>query len=231
MFPAERLQRIKELLIEKKQIDISNLSNILNVTEVTVRRDLEKLEAEGFLIRTHGGAVLVETETQQTSLIPEINQEQIDVLVMLATIAGFFIKDNDIVFLGPGISNNFFFHALKDKRNITIVTNDLVTAIMTAKNVPETKIICPSGILDSSDLQLYGRLSENFLANMNYNIAFFDVDGITLEKGYTVSSIDKAYLISGTAAIHPSGYRNMRLHKIRRQFFCTVGAVWICSRP
>lgn len=196
MFPLERQNRIKEILAEKKQTDISTLSSMLNVTEVTIRRDLEKLESEGYLKRTHGGAVLTESEAEQLPRLINYDKETSDSLTMLATLAAFFINDNDTVFLGPGMANHFFHHALKDKRNVTIVTNDLTTTFCIAKQAPETKIICPSGELNNGELQLYGRISESILNNMFFNIAFLDIDGVTLEKGYSVSSLDKSYLLN-----------------------------------
>ena len=58
MFAIERIKIIKNYLIENKQLEVNILSKMLNVSEVTIRRDLEKLEKEGFITRTHGGAVL-----------------------------------------------------------------------------------------------------------------------------------------------------------------------------
>ena len=65
MFKAERLHRIKEIIFERKQIDVATLSTLLNVTEVTIRNDLEQLEKSGFLTRYHGGATL------NTEVFPE----------------------------------------------------------------------------------------------------------------------------------------------------------------
>ena len=61
MFQIERLQLIKQILSEKKSVDVMWLSGQLEVSEVTIRRDLEKLETEGFLKRTYGGAILNES--------------------------------------------------------------------------------------------------------------------------------------------------------------------------
>jgi DeoR/GlpR family transcriptional regulator of sugar metabolism len=58
VFAIERIKIIKNYLIENKQLEVNILSKMLNVSEVTIRRDLEKLEKEGFITRTHGGAVL-----------------------------------------------------------------------------------------------------------------------------------------------------------------------------
>jgi DeoR/GlpR family transcriptional regulator of sugar metabolism len=58
MFAIERIKIIKDYLNKDKHVSVAKLSSLLNVTEVTIRRDLEKLESEGFLKRAHGGAVL-----------------------------------------------------------------------------------------------------------------------------------------------------------------------------
>ena len=60
MFAAARLEKIRELITQTKSIEISVLVDLLSVSEATIRRDLEKLEQEGFLYRIHGGAVLTE---------------------------------------------------------------------------------------------------------------------------------------------------------------------------
>ena len=57
MFGVERLEKIKEILIKEKSINVSDLSEIFSVTEMTIRRDLDKLQEAGFIIKTHGGAV------------------------------------------------------------------------------------------------------------------------------------------------------------------------------
>ena len=68
MLPIKRLEEIKRILTENKQADVPSLAQELNVTEATIRRDLEKLENEQFLTRTHGGAVLNEPKHSNISL-------------------------------------------------------------------------------------------------------------------------------------------------------------------
>ncbi|HDQ5585508.1 MULTISPECIES: DeoR family transcriptional regulator, partial [Gammaproteobacteria] len=58
MAAKDRIQAIKQMVANDKKVTVSNLSGIFQVTEETIRRDLEKLEDEGFLTRTYGGAVL-----------------------------------------------------------------------------------------------------------------------------------------------------------------------------
>lgn len=77
MLPIKRLEEIKRILTENKQADVPSLAQELNVTEATIRRDLEKLENEQFLTRTHGGAVLNEQEPSESSLfqLPDTNKD------------------------------------------------------------------------------------------------------------------------------------------------------------
>lgn len=79
MLPIKRLEEIKRILTENKQADVPSLAQELNVTEATIRRDLEKLENEQFLTRTHGGAVLNEQETSEVSLfqLPDIKNRHL----------------------------------------------------------------------------------------------------------------------------------------------------------
>ena len=65
MLKNVRLTKIKELLIDRQQVSVNTLCSLFNVTDVTIRSDLEQLEEEGFLKRVHGGAVLNETVEEQ----------------------------------------------------------------------------------------------------------------------------------------------------------------------
>ena len=69
MFAAERLKIIKQYLQANGQLEVTSISNMLGVSEVTIRRDLERLEQENFLIRTHGGALL-NTDSAEIPLTP-----------------------------------------------------------------------------------------------------------------------------------------------------------------
>lgn len=67
MAAKDRIQAIKQMVANDKKVTVSNLSGIFQVTEETIRRDLEKLEYEGFLTRTYGGAVL---NTAMLAMLP-----------------------------------------------------------------------------------------------------------------------------------------------------------------
>jgi DeoR/GlpR family transcriptional regulator of sugar metabolism len=97
-FKTARLDKIKQILKEKKQIDVSQLSSILSVSEVTVRSYLEMLEQEGFVIRTHGGAILNEAKPPVLpfSAAAQLNEDLTD-QELIADIALHHIKEGDVI--------------------------------------------------------------------------------------------------------------------------------------
>lgn len=226
MFPAERINKIKEILTETKQIDIASLSDALKVTEVTVRRDLEKLESEDFLVRTHGGAVLKEPETVQgISPLLEDRPEESSIRNTIGQIASFFVNDNDIVFLSQGAVNRYIGKNLKGKKNLTVVTNDLVVCMYIALYAPEINVICPGGELNTADYQFSGHTTENAIKKLHYNIAFIDVDGISEGCGYTVSSMNKAYIAQEVMAISDKSLAVCDYRKFDVNSFVSLGNI------
>ncbi len=194
MIPAKRLEEIRRILRENGQADVSSLASELDVTETTIRRDLEKLENENFLTRTHGGAVLNE-QKNETKTIFAFDDEDPEPYENIGRIAASFVSDNDMIFLGPGASSRFVVHYLSDRANVTVVTTDLLVVHDCSVYSPNLTVILTGGYVNTSTLELSGQMAMNSLKSFYFNISFFDIDGITLSRGYSVSSLDKAYLI------------------------------------
>lgn len=205
MLPVERLNRIKKIISDKKRIDVLSLSQQLNVTEATIRRDLEKLENENFLKRTHGGAVLNDTPIAATTLF-DINDDEDSSYKAISKIASKFVNNNEVIFLGPGITSRYIVRALDEKINLMVVTTDLLVAHDCAQYCPQVKIFLPGGELNSSNLQLSGRITDTSLKSFYFDNAFFDIDGITLERGYSASSLVKAYIIQDICNISKQNF-------------------------
>jgi DeoR/GlpR family transcriptional regulator of sugar metabolism len=205
MLPVERLNRIKKIISEQKRIDVITLSQLLNVTEVTIRRDLEKLENENFLKRTHGGAVLNDSTIAASTLF-DVNEEDESVYKSISKISSKFVANNELVFMGPGIASRYIVRAFEDKVNLTVVTTDLLVAHDCAQYCPQVKIFLPGGELNPSNLQLSGRITDTGLKSFYFDCAFFDIDGITLERGYSASSLIKSYIIQDVSTISKQSF-------------------------
>ena len=195
MFAPERIRIIKGILLDKKHINVSDLSSILNVSEVTVRRDLEKLEKENFLTRTHGGAILNDQSLFDEDECDNVEDDPYhEQRVEIAEIASHMIQDNDVILLSPGLTNLCIAKKVLNKRNVTVLTNYLKIASELAANA-SIKVILPGGDLDPASMILTGKLTEENIRSFFVSKAFIEVEGVSMERGYTVQSIDRASVI------------------------------------
>lgn len=188
MFKVERIRRIKEILKDCKQIEVSSLSSLLNVSDATIRNDLEELEREGFLTRFHGGATINATETEEpvnTSLGSNLveydkNKEEI------GTIASKLIKEREWVFLGPGTTNYYIAKALRQRTGVNILTNNFLVA-HSLHDVPGVRLLFLGGQMDHRGFYTLPDDLDQELNNIYLDKAFFSVDGVDIEAGYTLS--------------------------------------------
>lgn len=192
MFAIERLKIIKNYLIKENQVEVATLSKVLNVSEVTIRRDLEKLEQEGFLSRIHGGAIL-NRETVAAPIVP-VEDKNLEACKEIANIAIHMIKDNDVIMLTNGPINIQIAKKLSTKKNITVLTNDILIALELSSYL-SVKVVLLGGDVDYSSNAVFGTLTSLNIEKFFVNKVFIEVDGISSETHITVSSIEKASLI------------------------------------
>jgi DeoR/GlpR family transcriptional regulator of sugar metabolism len=186
MLAAERHKKIKQLLFEYEKVDVSNLAEILAVSEVTIRKDLEKLERDGFLIRTHGGAVLRD-DAPQDEKPSEADVPNIESKKMIGIFAAALIQDRDVVFIGPGSTCIQIAKNLRDKKDIIVVTNNLGVMAELAGQ-PNCRVLGTGGELDASEygVMLTGDIMVRNIREMYINKAFISVDGISFKRGYMI---------------------------------------------
>ena len=191
MFAIERIKIIKNYLLKENKVSVAKLSELLNVTEVTIKRDLEKLEKEGFLERTHGGAVLKENKNEEDWV-----EEFVDIYKTqrqeIAETAFHLVSDNDMIMITEGLTNVYIAKKLALKNNLTVLTNDMRVAMEFA-NSPGNNLILLGG--DLKEYAVYGQLTENNMQYFSVNHIFVEVDAISKQAGMMVSSISKASLI------------------------------------
>ncbi|AGI40472.1 hypothetical protein CSTERTH_12300 [Thermoclostridium stercorarium subsp. thermolacticum DSM 2910] len=190
MFAAERIRIIKNYLLKEHKVSVAKLSELLNVTEVTIRRDLEKLEKEGFLERTHGGAILKEyTEEEHAEEFVDIYKTQRQ---EIAETVFHLVSDNDMIMITEGLTNVYIARKLTQKSNLTVLTNDMRVAMEFA-NSPVNNVILLGG--DVKEYAVYGQLAENNMQYFSVKHLFVEVDAINKQAGIMVSSISKASFI------------------------------------
>ena len=192
LIPAQRRERIQEYLSLHKIARTVDLCNMLEASEATVRRDLERLEQDGVLERTHGGAVL----NQRMILEPEYRQraqqnpeEKHDI----GSAAASLIEDGDIVFINSGTTTTQVIHQIRSDAEITIFTNNLNAALEMGE--PGFHIYLVGGEYQSRSKSLAGRFAMENLRQVYANKAIFGVDGISLKHGCTVPTNAEAEVV------------------------------------
>lgn len=192
MFALERQKRILEILNSTGAVWVGKLSIELGVTEETVRRDLEKLEKQEVLVRTHGGAIPITESSYELSLdkrkhTNSVTKEQ------LAKEAARHLLPGDTIFLDSSTTTFFMAKEIKKIRNITVITNSL-RIINELAGVESVKLLTVGGIV-SNNQSFVGSLAENIIRdNFFAEKVFFSSKGITFDAGILESNEQECFI-------------------------------------
>ena len=186
MFAVERQKKILEDLKENGAVWVSKLSQELSVTEETVRRDLEKLEAKELLVRTHGGAIPLNEGKLELSL-EKRKHTNTDVKARLAKEAAKYIVPGDTVFLDASTTTFYLSKELKSMHNVTVITNS-IRIIRELGDAEGLKVVSVGGFV-SSNQSFVGNLAEQNITHYFFaDKMFFSSRGITQNGGILESN-------------------------------------------
>lgn len=183
MLALERRNLILEKLQEEKRVVVSELSQQFNVSEETIRRDLEKLEKDGLATKSYGGAVLNES----TSIDMPFNvrkKENVNGKQKIAELVAAQIHNGDHIILDASSTAVFIAKAIKDKDNLTVITNS-IEIIIELSDVSDWNIICSGGSLKEGYLALVGPKTVEGFSSFHADKAIFSCKGLDIEKGVT----------------------------------------------
>jgi DeoR family transcriptional regulator, fructose operon transcriptional repressor len=190
-----RKRKILDTLEEVGHSDVKDLAQMLETSEITVRRDLTVLAEEGLLIRTHGGAMKASLSQNPVSFLQKslINFEQKDAI---CKIAASFINEGDVVFLDCG-STVFRMCSLIRNMKIKIVTNSLpiVYELMNSS----VSLNFAGGEIDAERQAAHGKIAVKHFKNYIADKAFVGIDGISLKNGLSASSEKEAEITTALA--------------------------------
>lgn len=191
MLPVARKSKIKELVLEKKSVSVSELAKMFSVTEETIRRDLKYLEDEGVLIRTYGGAFIqdgvendINVDIRETIFVE--NKEKI------AIKCAELIHHGDSIFLDASTTSLFISAKIRNKR-VTVITNSLKVA-NTLADSESVRLITVGGLLSSKSMSFLGRSALNSLQGFFVDKAFISCRSVSIEHGVTDSNEQQAEL-------------------------------------
>ncbi|AIQ23338.1 DeoR/GlpR family DNA-binding transcription regulator [Paenibacillus sp. FSL E2-8871] len=185
MLIADRYERIVELVNERGSIRVSELSTLCQVTEETIRRDLDRLEKAGRLLRSHGGAVSLrdrqpETPYAEREIMNAAEKQQI------AREAVMMIKPGDRILLDASTTAWYMASHLPDMP-LTVLTNSIrVAAELSGKE--RIDVISTGGQLSRRSMSFVGHLAERSLELYHVDKMFFSCKGFHLERGASESN-------------------------------------------
>ena len=189
MLGIERRQAIIDKLKQEHRVYVSELSTIFNVTEETIRRDLDKLESDDLIRRNYGGAVLNDYISEDLSFLrrSSINSKEKDIIAQKAM---GFIKDGNTIMMDTSTTGLALLNRLKIRKDITIITNSIRLAYDFTNS--QFKIISTGGTLRAKSFALTVDVTCNTLQRYYVDIAILSCKGIDIEKGVMESNEEES---------------------------------------
>ena len=213
MIRYDRQQKIIEYLEKKQSATVRELSDTLFSSEASIRRDIETLEAQGYVKKIYGGVIL---SKYQNGVIP-VNLRDSDhsgVKDELAKKAAEMIKDGDTVIMDASSTVRRIIKHMGHLRNVKIVTNNL--RIFSECNNSGITLYCTGGTYSSENHAFIGPAAESYISGISADILFFSSQGIT-EDG----------IISDASEAESSLRRVMLSHAKKQYFLCDSSKIGI----
>ena len=186
----ERQSKILIILGKNDQANVNDLSEELKVSSVTIRQDLNFLEAEGLLKRVHGGAVLKDADDLENRLV--VNYEK---KLLIARKLATFVNEGETILIESGSVNALLARELLKIKKVTIITTNVYIARQFRKN-EQANIIILGGIYQHDSETLVGKITKTCIDQLNIDKAFIGIDGYTAASGFTLRDLFRAEISS-----------------------------------
>ncbi len=178
MFENSRQKKIFDIVSKKGSTSVDYLANYFDVSKMTIRRDLEKLQEFDLLQRTHGGAMLPQVLFKEMTYI-EKQQQNIEVKKEIAHRAMQHVADNSVIYLDAGTTTYELAKLLVDLKGVVVVTNDLRIASHLAN--AGNKVYIPGGMVSNDTGSIHSPEAIDFLSNINIDVSFLAASSIDAE--------------------------------------------------
>lgn len=186
MLAIERRQQIISRLTANGKVIVSELAEQFGVTEETIRRDLERLDRDGIASKTYGGAV---SRHNSALDLPYNVREGVNVKEKqhIAERCSELIADGERIMLDSSSTALYIIKKLKDKKNLTIITNS-VKILLELQDKPDWTVLSTGGALKRGGLALNGSSAEKMINSYHVDTAIFSCKGIDMALGVTDSN-------------------------------------------
>lgn len=179
----ERQKQILSLLSKQGRLSINEIVEQFSISVATARRDLESLASQGKAQRVHGGVIAVEQAPPELPILEREN-EQADEKARIGLSAANLVADKETVFLGSGTTVLEVARHLRNRKNLTVITNSLpvLNALAGAEGIT---VISLGGMLRDSEMSFIGHITEQALTEVRADKVIMGTRGLSLEHGLT----------------------------------------------
>ena len=226
MLAIERKHEILMKLRQEKRVLVSELSAHYSVTEETIRRDLDKLEKEGYATKTYGGAIW--GNSTKTDLSHTVrNKTNVEAKHSIAHLLHSIIVDGDHIMLDDSSTSLYIAKHIKEKKDITLITNS-IEIIVELSDMVGWNIMSTGGRLKPESLALVGSQCHQMLQNFHVDKAIISCKGLDMNSGITDSnenhsSTKKVMMTSATQTVLVLDYS--KFNKISFVKICDIDQI------
>ena len=179
----ERLQYILDTVRQHGKTTVAELSERFGISDITTRRDLKELEEQGVIRRAHGGAVYAVKKQEEAPVIQRMLANQAE-KEKIAVAAAQLIQDNDSVFIGSGSTTTIVARHLRDRQNLTVVTN-AISVVVELASYGNVTVIVLGGMLRAGELSMVGHITEQALREVRVDKVIFGMRAVDVRAGLT----------------------------------------------
>jgi len=181
LFLEERQEQIIALLEQEGRVSVADLSKRFDLSQVTIRTDLDALAAQGLLVRTHGGAIAADRTDLELSF--DVRRRLYSTQKQrIGTAAAALVEDGEAIALDASTTALAVATQIKGRHELTVITNGIfiALALLDAQSIT---VLMPGGFLRRDSVSLVGTEGNDFIKGFNIQKGFFGAKGLTLEEG------------------------------------------------
>ena len=185
MLAIERRNEILEKLQTDRRVVVSELSQIYEVSEETIRRDLDKLVNDGYAIKSYGGAVINENMNIDLPFNIRKNRNVIG-KQRIAELVAKIVQDGDSIMLDASSTAVYIAKGLKDKKNLTLITNSM-EIVIELLDMSDWRVLSTGGVSREGSFALVGTQTNRMLQSYHADKAIISCKGLDMAAGLTDS--------------------------------------------
>ncbi len=190
MLNEERRRLVLKILHREGRVLVGDLARQFRTSQVTIRKDLDVLQAQGRIHRTHGGALPARESALDDPTLREKEKLSRKEKLQIAAAAARMVKAGQVVILDSGTTTTAIAQALRKCENVTIITNAVnIAAELSGSSL---EVILTGGTLRKNSFSLVGPIAEETLRRLNADILFLGVDGFDVRHGLSTPNLLEA---------------------------------------